>query len=63
MNWNKSPLSLWHMQLHFAVFYASSASRVSSEHLKFYASSASRVSSEHLNYKKHQVLPGLVQSI
>ena len=41
MNWNKFPLSLWHTQLHFAVFHASSACRVSSEHL---------------NYKKHPMV-------
>ena len=34
-NWNKSPLRLWQSQLNFAVFYASSASGVISEHLNY----------------------------
>ena len=33
MNWNKAPLKLWHTQLNFAVFCASSACGVSSAHL------------------------------
>ena len=32
-NWNKAPLKLWQSQLNFAVFCASSACGVSSEHL------------------------------
>ena len=32
-NWNKAPLKLWQTQLNFAVFCASSACGVSSEHL------------------------------
>ena len=34
-NWNKAPLRLWQMQLNFAVWCASSACRVSSEHLNY----------------------------
>ena len=34
-NWNKAPLKLWQSQLNFAVFCASSACRVSSEHLNY----------------------------
>ena len=41
MNWNKVPSKLWQTQLNFAVFCASSASGVSSEHL---------------NYKKHSMV-------
>ena len=40
-NWNKAPLKLWQTQLKFVVFCASSACKVSSEHL---------------NYKKHPVI-------
>ena len=40
-NWNKAPLRLWQTQLNFAVFCASSACGVSSEHL---------------NYKKHSMV-------
>ena len=43
-NWNKTPSRLWQTQLNFAVFCASSACRVSSEHL---------------NYKKHPVVRAL----
>ena len=43
-NWNKAPLKLWQTQLNFAVWYASSACRVSSEHL---------------NYKKHSMVRDL----
>ena len=35
MNWNKAPLKLWQSQLNFAVWCASSASGVSSEHLNY----------------------------
>ena len=34
-NWNKGPLKLWQSQLNFAVFCASSACGVSSEHLNY----------------------------
>ena len=34
-NWNKAPLRLWHTQLNFAVWCASCACRVSSEHLNY----------------------------
>ena len=34
-NWNKAPLKLWQTQLNFVVFCASSACRVSSEHLNY----------------------------
>ena len=34
-NWNKAPLRLWQTQLNFAVFCASSACGVSSEHLNY----------------------------
>ena len=34
-NWNKSPMQLWQTQLNFAVFCASSACGVSSEHLNY----------------------------
>ena len=34
-NWNKAPLKLWQTQLHYAVFCASSACRVSSAHLNY----------------------------
>ena len=44
MNWNKDPLQLWQTQLNFVVWCASSACRVSSEHL---------------NYKKHYIWLGL----
>ena len=40
-NWNKDPLKLWQTQLNFAVWCASSACEVSSEHL---------------NYKKHSMV-------
>ena len=40
-NWNQAPLKLWQTQLNFAVFCASSACGVSSEHL---------------NYKKHSMV-------
>ena len=40
-NWNKAPLKLWQTQLNFAVWCASSACGVSSEHL---------------NYKKHSMV-------
>ena len=46
MNWNKAPLKLWQIQLNFAVWCASSACRVSSEHL---------------NYKKHSMVRALYQ--
>ena len=41
MNWNRAPLKLWQTQLNFAVWCASSACGVSSEHL---------------NYKKHPMV-------
>ena len=34
-NWNKGPIRLWETQLHYAVFYASSACVVSSAHLNY----------------------------
>ena len=34
-NWNKAPLRLWQTQLNFAVWCASSACGVSSEHLNY----------------------------
>ena len=34
-NWNKTPLRLWQTQLNFAVWCASSACGVSSEHLNY----------------------------
>ena len=34
-NWNKAPLKLWHTQLNFTVFCASSACRVSLAHLNY----------------------------
>ena len=34
-NWNKAPLRLWQTQLNFVVWCASSACRVSSEHLNY----------------------------
>ena len=34
-NWNKAPLKLWQTQLNFAVWCASSACGVSSEHLNY----------------------------
>ena len=34
-NWNKAPMRLWQTQLNFAVFCASSACGVSSEHLNY----------------------------
>ena len=43
-NWNKAPLRLWQPQLNFAVWCASSACRVSSEHL---------------NYTKHSMIMAL----
>ena len=43
-NWNKAPLKLWQTQLNFAVWCASSAYGVSSEHL---------------NYKKHYMVRAL----
>ena len=43
-NWNKAHLKLWQTQLDFVVFCASSAYRVSSEHL---------------NYKKHSMVSAL----
>ena len=45
-NWNKAPLKLWQTQLNVAVWCASSACRVSSEHL---------------NYKKHCMVKALYQ--
>ena len=44
MDWNKAPLRLWQTQLNFAVWCASSACGVSSEHL---------------NYKKHSMVSAL----
>ena len=41
MHWNKAPMRLWQTQLNFAVFCASSAGGVSSQHL---------------NYKKHPMI-------
>ena len=46
MNCNKAPLRLWQTQLNFAVFCASSACGVSSEHL---------------NYKRHSMVRALYQ--
>ena len=43
-NWNKAPLKLWQTQLNFAVWCASSACGVSSEHL---------------NYKTHSMVKAL----
>ena len=43
-NWNEAPLRLWQTQLNFAVFCASSACGMSSEHL---------------NYKKHSMVRAL----
>ena len=43
-HWNKAPLKLWQTQLNIAVFCASSACGVSSEHL---------------NYKKHSMVKSL----
>ena len=43
-NWNKAPLKLWQTQLNFAVWCATSACGVSSEHL---------------NYKKHSMVRAL----
>ena len=43
-NWNKAPLRLWQAQLNFAVWFASSACGVSSEHL---------------NYAKHPMVKGV----
>ena len=34
-NWNKAPMRLWQSQLNFAVFHASIACGVSSEHLNY----------------------------
>ena len=34
-NWNKAPMRLWQTQLNFAVFCASSACGVNSEHLNY----------------------------
>ena len=34
-NWNKAPMRLWQTQLNFAVWFASSACRVSSAHLSY----------------------------
>ena len=34
-NWNKAPMQLWQLQLHFAVWCASSACGVSSAHLNY----------------------------
>ena len=45
-NWNKAPLKLWQSQLNFAVFCASSACEVSSEHL---------------NYTKHSMIRAVYQ--
>ena len=35
MNWNEAPMQLWQLQLNFAVWCASSACGVSSEHLNY----------------------------
>ena len=35
MNWNKAPMRLWQTQLNFAVWWTSSACRVSSAHLNY----------------------------
>ena len=45
-NWNKAPLNLWQTQLNFAVWCASSACGVSSEHL---------------NYAKHHMVKAVYQ--
>ena len=46
MNWNKALLKLWQTQLNFAVWCASSACGVSSEHL---------------NYAKHSMVRAVYQ--
>ena len=45
-NWNKAPMQLWQSQLNFAVWCASSACVVSSEHL---------------NYTKHPMIRAVYQ--
>ena len=59
-NWNKAPLSLWQTQLSFAVFCASSACGVSSEHLNYTKHSMIRaVYRFHVYYHVRQVLKRL----
>ena len=60
MNWNKAPLRLWQTQLSFAVWCASSACGVSSEHLNYTRDSMIRsVYRFHVYYHMRQVLKRL----
>ena len=60
MNWNKVPLKLWQTQLNFAVFCASSACGVSSEHLNYTKHPMIRaVYRFHVYYHMKQVLKRL----
>ena len=59
-NWNKAPLRLLQTQLNFAVWYASSACGVSSEHLNYTKHSMVRaVYRFHIYYHVRQVLKRL----
>ena len=56
-NWNKAPLKLWQTQLNFAVFCASSAYGVSSEHLNYAKHPMGRADYRfHVYYHVRQVL-------
>ena len=63
-NWNKAPLRLWQTQLNFAVFCASSACGVSSEHLKYKKHSMVRaVYRFHMYCHVRRILKGLQVSL
>ena len=59
-NWNKSPLKFWQTQLNFAVWCASSACGVSSEHLNYTKQPMiGAVYRFHMSYHMRQVLKRL----
>ena len=59
-NWNKTPLKLWQTQVNFAVWCASSACGVSSEHLKYEKHSMVRaVYRFHMYYHVRRILKRL----
>ena len=59
-NWNKAPMRLWQLQLHFAVWCASSACGVSSSHLNYAKHPMMRaVYRFHTDYHVRQVLKRL----
>ena len=60
MHWNKAPMRLWQTQLNFAVWCASSACGVNSEHLNYEKHPMIRaVYRFHVYYQVRRVLKGL----